>query len=390
MAQVSPRFCPRCSALAIPDQRFCANCGLTLPPVNPAPRVISVAPNPKPSPQFPQVSQSSRQPDQLPSSWRITGSPAPITAPSYPLRRKFFGRAGLALVVLLLLVLLGGGGYLGALALGFHLPGFLGGSVTQPPVTTTQINSTVTYAGADITILTAQQSQSFINDPNTTTTGMVRLNIQEQNKTTVKVSWLYNDIARLLLPGKTLVAPVYVQAKVGLAPEATQKGVLDFSVPTNDKISQLTLRLGAANEAQLDIPLTGHTDLGKYNPKSVQLNGQLLYLGLNWTLVKAMSQLSVAGQQASKGMTYVIVTLKVDNPLSQQAIPGSPFDYARLKAGTITSSPKYTDLPVSFATGETGQSGTITFLVPQSGKAFTLILLPQGGANQAATDFQLA
>jgi hypothetical protein len=266
----------------------------------------------------------------------------------------------------------------------------LGGSVTQPPVTTTQINSTVTYAGADLTILTAQQSQSFINDPNTTTTGMVRLTIQEQNKTTVKVSWLYNDIARLQLPEKTLGAPVYVQAKVGLALGATQKSVLDFAVPINDKISQLTLRLGAANEAQMDIPLTGHADLGKYNPKSVQLNGQMLYLGLNWTLVKAMSQLSVAGQQASKGMNYVIVTLKVDNPLSQQAIPGSPFDYARLKAGTTTASPQYTDLPVSFATAETGQSGTITFLVPQSSKAFTLILLPQGGANQAATDFQLA
>ena len=390
MAQVYPRFCPRCSAPAVPGQSFCANCGLTM---SPAPQITADAPNPQPSPQFPPVSmpsQPEQQPGQPPPSWRITGSSAPISAPSHPPRRKSFGRTGLALVLLLLLVFIGTGCYLGAIALGFRLPGFLGGNVTQPPVTTSQINSTVTYAGVDLTVLTAQQSQSFINDPNTTSTGMVRLNIQEQNKTAVKVNWLYNDSARLLLPGKTLVAPVYVQARAGIAPGVTQKSVLDFAVPINDKINQLTLRLGAANESQLDIPLTGHADLGKYNPQSVHLNGQMLYLGLNWTLVKATSQLSVAGQQASKGMIYVIVTLKVDNPLSQQAIPGSPFDYARLKAGTTTASPKYTGLPVSFATGETGQTGTITFLAPQSSKSFTLILLPQGGAAQATIDFQFA
>jgi hypothetical protein len=293
-------------------------------------------------------------------------------------------------VLLLLLVLLGAGSYLVAAALGYRLPDFLGGKLTQTPITTTQINSTVTYVGVDLTILSAQQSQSFIDDPNTTSTGMVRLNIQEQNNTTVKVSWLYNDSARLLLPDKTLVAPTYIHAHVGIAPGATQKSFLDFAVPTNDKINQLTLRIGAANEVQLDIPLTGQADLHKYSPKNVNLDGQMLYLGLNYTLVKATSQLSVAGQQASKGMAFIVVALKVDNTLSQQVIPGSPYDYARLKAGNTTAAPKYTDLLVSFDSGETGQSGTITFLVPQSGRAFTLVLLPQSGAGQATTDFQFA
>ena len=352
----------------------------------PRPQIPVSTPAPQPPSQFSPVSQ---QPAQPPPSRRITVQPAPIT-PSRPPRKKTSGRTILVLILVLLLVLLGIGSYLGSLALGFHLPGFPGGTATQPSVTTSQINATVTYAGVDLTVLTAQQSQSFINDPNTTSTGMVRLNIQEQNKTTVKVSWLYTNIARLLLPEKTLVGPVYVQAHVGIAPGATQKSVLDFAVPVNDKISQLTLRLGAANEAQVDIPLNGHANLGKYNPQSVQPNGQFLYLGLNWTLVKATSQLSIAGQQASKGTTYIIVTLRVDNTLSQTAITGSPFDYSRLKAGNTTASPKFTDLPVSFDTGETGQTGTITFLVPQSSKAFTLIFLPQGGANQATTDFQFA
>ena len=204
------------------------------------------------------------------------------------------------------------------------------------------------------------------------------------------MSWLYANIARLLLPGKSTAAPTFVRANVGIAPGATQKSTVDFAVPIDDKVNQLILRLGAANEAQMDIPLTSHADLGKYSPKTIQPNGQMIYMGLNWTLTKATEQLSIAGQQASKGMTYVIVTLQVDNTLSQQAITGSPFDYARLKAGNTTAAPKLTDLPVSFDTGEKGKTGTITFLVPGSNTALTLIFLPQSGADQATTDFQFA
>jgi len=292
---------------------------------------------------------------------------------------------------LLLLIVSGAGSYLAAGLLGFQLPGFGGGgSVTQPPVTTTQVNSSITYAGVDLTILSAQQSQSFVDDPNTTMTGMVRLHIQEQNKTSRQVSWLYYDIARLILLGNKSVSPTFVKAKVGIAPGATQTSIVDFAVPTGDKIDHLTLRLGGANEVQMDIPLTGHADLSKYGPRTVNLNGQMLYQGLNWTLVSATSQLSIDGQQASKGMVYIILTLKVDNTLSQQAIPGSAYDYARLKSGSTTASPKNTTLPVSFDAGATGQTGTVTFLMPQVSTAFTLIFLPVGGAAQATTDFQFA
>ncbi len=395
MAQVPPRYCPECNTPVVPGQRFCANCGRTTTPAPAQTAHVPDAPFSMPFPPAAPLVSQQPTPAQPPPSWRITEPPVPQApiAPSYNPRKRPFGRAGLALALLLLLVLSGAGSYLIAAAMGYRLPDFLGGHLTQTPITTTQINSTVTYAGVDLTILSAQQSQNFIDDPNTTSTGMARLTMQEQNNTTVKVSWLYNDTARLLLPDKTLVAPTYIRAHVGIAPGTTQKSFLDFAVPTKDKINQLTLRIGAANEVQLDIPLTGQADLHKYSPKNVKLDGQMLYMGLNYTLVKASSQLSIAGQQASKGMTYIVVTLKVDNTLSQQAIPGSPYDYARLKAGNTTAAPKYTDLPVSFDSGETGKSGTITFLVPQSpqsGRAFTLVLLPQSGAGQATTDFQFA
>jgi hypothetical protein len=123
----------------------------------------------------------------------------------------------------------------------------------------------------------------------------------------------------------------------------------------------------------------------------VNLNGKLQYLGLDWMLVSATSQLSIDGQQASSGMHYVIVTLKVNNTLSQTAISGSPFDYIRLKAGNTVVAPKDATLPVSFDAGATGKSGTVTFLVPQDSTALTLILgsQEQNGFNQDTANFQI-
>jgi len=273
---------------------------------------------------------------------------------------------------------------------GFRLPGL--GKASQPSITTVPINSTATYAGVDITVVNAQQSQSFIDDPNTSNNGMVRLNLQAQNKTSVQANWSYSTIAHLLLPGKSNVAPTYVKEKIGKAPGATQNSIVDFAVPSGDKISQLTLRLGATNEAQVDIPLTGKADLSKYLPKTTRLNGQMVYFGLDWTLTSATSSLNISSQQASKGMRYLTLTLKVDNTLSQVAITGSPYDYIRLKSGQTTVSPSDSTLPVSFATGETGKTGTVTFMAPQNSTAFTLILLSQmkDAGDQATTDFQAA
>lgn len=347
MAQSLPPFCPRCGTPTVADQHFCANCGLVM----------------KPTP--------------------ISPSPSPRATS----RRN---RVGLLLVLLALLLLIGIGSYV---AISFlHVGGAGRGTGTQPTITTTPLNTTITYAGVNLTILTAQQANSFINDPNTASDGMLRLTIEEQNPTSTPVSWLYSDIARVILPDKSAVTPTFVNAKVGIAPGVTQHSTVDFAVPNTDKLNQLTLRLGMANEAQLNIPLTAHADMSKYAPKSVSLNGQMVYLGLNYTLTNAAIQLSIAGQQASKGMFYVMVSLKVDNTLSQRAIPGSAYDYIRLKAGSFTETPKDTTLPVSFDTGVTGKTGTVTFLVPQGSSAFTLLLLPQSqsGLTQASTDFQIS
>jgi hypothetical protein len=289
-------------------------------------------------------------------------------------------------LLLLVVVLLGVGVYVVANLMGLSIPG--PGPAAQSQVTTTQLNTTLTYAGADLTILTAQQAQSFAGDPNTG--GLLRLNIQERNTTSSRVNLAYADIARLNLPGNGSAAPAYIKARGSIAPGATQSSSIDFAVPGDVQVKQLTLILGSAAEAQLQVPLTGHANVSAYAPKSVNLHGEMAYLGLNYTLVSATAQWSIAGQQASKGMNYLVVTLKVDNSLSQQVIPGSVYDYMRLATGRSSAAPVDTTLPTAFGAGKLGASGSVTFLVPQHSSAFTITLLPQGGSVQASTQFQLA
>jgi hypothetical protein len=297
-------------------------------------------------------------------------------------------RRELILLLVVLLFVLGAVVYAFAGFLGVALPGFV---LVQPSITSTVINSSVPYAGVDVTIVNVQQSQSFLNDPNTNSNGMVRLNLNEHNPTDIKVVWSYATIARLAMPDKSLVRPTYVNSIVRISPGASQTSVVDFAVPTNKSVTQLTLVLGVTNEAQMLIPLVRNVNVSKYQPKTISLNGQMLYFGLNWTLTNATSSLSIAGQQAEQGMRYVTLTLKVDNTLSQIAITGSPYEYMRLQYGKTFALPQHTTIPVAYNVGAVGITGTVSFQVPQQTSSFTLFLMPQKGDNgdQSSTDFHL-
>lgn len=299
------------------------------------------------------------------------------------------GRRELVVMLVILLFVLGAIVYAFAGFWGLALPGFFN---TQPSIITTAINTSVPYAGVDITVLNVQRSQSFLNDPNSNSNGMVRLNLQERNQTDIKMAWSYVSIARLVLPNKSIVSPTYVNSLVNVSPGASQKSVIDFAVPTNVSLDQLTFVLGATNEAQMFIPLERNANVSTYQPKTTNLNGQMLYFGLNWTLTSATSSLSIKGLQAAKGMRYVTLLLKVDNTLSQIAITGTPYDYMRLHYGNTTTQPRYSSMPVSFQIGAVGVIGTVSFQVPQNIHSFTLILIPQKGdsGDQSSTDFHLS
>ncbi len=292
------------------------------------------------------------------------------------------------LALLALLILVGAGLFVAARAFRASIPGF---EPAQSSITTSSLSTPFSYAGVAITLVNAQQAQNFLDDPNTRSDGMLRLNLRATNSTGSRVSWRYEDIAQLVLPGNSIVKPVYVKGVVDLATGKSQSSIVDFVVPTGDALAKLTLRIGAANEAQLDIPLKAQADLTNYLPRTIPLNDQDVYFGLNWTLRSATTSLSIPGTQATRGTHYVTLTLSVNNTLSQVVITGSPYDYARLKSGNMTAIPVDSTLPLSFQAGASGVTGTVSFLVPQKSTAFTLVLLPQGQSSndQASLFFQI-
>jgi len=310
--------------------------------------------------------------------------------PDYsPAQRNRFRRAGFVLLLISLLLFLSAAGYLLVEFLGMHLPG---SGIGQPSITTLPLQISFAYKGADITIVDARQSKSFIDDPNTATDGLLRLGLQENNMTPVNIAWSYSDVAELIQPGKPAVHPTYVPAPVDLAPGKAQSSIVDFAVPLGQPIGKLTLRIGSTNEAQEDILLSGKIDSRAFLPQTASLKGSLQYFGLNYTLKSVTTSLFMPGQQAARGMRYVSLTLSVDNTLSQEAIPGSPFEYARIQYGNASASPVDTSLPVSFNAGVLGTTGTITFLVPQKSTAYTLVFVPQqqDSGDQASVNFSLA
>lgn len=363
MSQVIPQTCPRCGFTSEPQQRNCPRCGLDL---------ALYAGAQQPGTSWQAVPQSSPVP--------------PVTPPIAALpKRSGRGRLGCVLILLALLLVLGGVGYAGYTY-------FSGGlNPGQPTITTTTLNTSVTYAGATVTVLSVGQAQSFSDDPTSAQNGMLRARLQTQNKTSAPVNLIYSDIVQLVLPGGKVLKPVYAQASASVVPGETKEGFADFSVPTATKPAQLVLRLGGAKEAQMDIPLTGNADLSKYEPKKTDLHGKLQYAGLDWTLVNATSQWSIDGQQASSGQRFVTLTVMVDNTLAQTAIPGSVYDYMRLKAGNDPLAPVATTLPVSFEAGAKGKTGAVTFPVPQNINQLTLVLHSQhdDGFRQATANLQL-
>jgi len=309
-----------------------------------------------------------------------------------------------AVILLLLILLLGAGGYFA-----FHYITSRGGNTTntgangeatptQAPLTTTPINTTVTYASVNITIINAQQATSFADDKDTPAQGVVRLNLHAVQSDVNNVysasapSFAYPECFALLLPGGSKVASGGYKDLSGPVRKGNQTTWIDFPASTGLKVNQMILQIGKDTEEQLQVPLTGHADLSQYQPRQVSPNTRVAYGPLFWTLTTASIQLSDDGKQADKGMRFIVVTLKIENP-STQDLHTYPPDYVRLQAGGGTIAPEgNTAIPLQFAAGTTNTTGSAAFLVPENETSFTLILLANGstGADKdASINFQI-
>ncbi|HEX6481748.1 MAG TPA: zinc ribbon domain-containing protein [Ktedonobacteraceae bacterium] len=429
MAQSHQHYCQNCGTPAVGDERFCTNCG--------APMNAPARPIPPPPTQYPQNPQAQQQMQQVQQPGQYYQAP-PINqqVPPYAqqpqskqnpiveafaalgllflfrrsIRRGYTGRyqrrnSGCCGVLVAIVIL----GILAAVVYNVYRSASASirnanlnsitssngsgssNQTTQPPITTTKINQTVTYSGVNITIVDVQQSKSFLDDSSTTANGMIRVNIKEANNSGSNASYFYSDIAHVILPDKTSVPLVNQMQSSPPAKSITRDNWLDFAVPTSDKIDQLTLVLGTNSEAQISIPLTGNANLSAFQSKTANLNKPISYDGLNWTLQSATSSLSIAGKQASAGMRYVILTFKVDNSTSKNTVIGFTNEYMRLKAGGITNSPVDTTLPLYINASTSGVTGTVNFLMPENNTAYTLIFLAaQNYSNvQVNTDFTI-
>jgi hypothetical protein len=426
MAQSHQRYCPNCGTPASADERFCTNCGVQINAEQPFSQIPTQYPQ---APQSQQQIQRVQQPGQYYQAPPVNQQIPPYTQQPQSKQNPIveaFAALGLLFLfrrsirtgytgryqrrssgccgVLVAIVILG---ILAAISMSVYRS--VGSSIrnlntvnssvssnsgsgeltTQPPITTTKINQAVTYSGVNITILNVQQSKGFLNDPQPQVNGIARVNIKEQTSDSTG-SFLYDDVARIILPDKTRVAPLNVQQSIGPNAGISRSNWLDFPVPASDKVDQLTLQLGTDSQAQISIPLTGKADLSQYQTKTSTPNVKTQYAGLTWTVTSASSSLTIKGKQAAKGMLYVTVVLNVDNPTSRDFTEYWD-NYVRLKAGdTTSSSDSATNFPTTFAANSSGQ-GTLYFVVPQGNTTYTLIFLNDTarGYSQATVNFQV-
>ncbi len=419
MAQTPGQSCPNCGGPIAAGQRFCTNCGTVLEAPPPSQYGGMQQQNYPPAQQPPPYAQPPQQP--LPYMQPPQQKQSPIAEAfgalgllfllrrsglrGYVPRRKSSGCCGCLVLLVILLVVLGLPGYF---AFRNRIPalqntinsvssGNTSGILATPPLaspTTTQLNETVNYAGVDITILNAQQASSFSDDNNSSTNELVRLNLNEKAGSAVG-SFLYGDVMRLVLPDKTTIVPSRAQNDIGPSQGTTRTNWIDFTVPTNTKIDQLTLLLGTDKEAQMSVPLSSGANLSAYQLKTASPNTSIQYDGLAWTITSVTLAWNYDGHQADKGMRYVIVQFRIDNPSSQQFTSGFPEEYMRLKASDATSAPAgNTTLPLTVPANSSGATGVVAFQVPEGSTAYTLILLGKANVSppisQSTTNFQVA
>jgi hypothetical protein len=202
----------------------------------------------------------------------------------------------------------------------------------------------------------------------------VRLNIHESNPTTSTIFINYSSGAHLVLPDKSTAQYITSKGYGSLGQGVSQDNWLDYQLPSSVAIDQLTLQLGTADEAQMNIPLTGKADLSAYALKTIKPNTAFQYAGMNWTLTTVTSSWSATGKQAKSGQRYIVVSLNASNPTTNYLF-FSANNQARLQGGNITNAPSDSTGSTALAAGATNQSETITFLAQQNVGSLTLIML---------------
>jgi hypothetical protein len=247
---------------------------------------------------------------------------------------------------------------------------------TSIPTRTFPVNGTLTYSSITITVVNVQLASSFPDDLNATNSAtLLRVLLKENNGTNDFASYSYNEIARLILPDQTSVAPNALQYGGAPQPSSTRTNWLDFPVPNNVDVSHTLLRLGAPTEATMDIPLQNKPDLTKYDPSTTRpTNAQTTYAGLKWTVTETSVSWSAQGKQADSGKRFLTLSFRIDN-LSNQDVGFNADDFMRLQVGSDRFPPTANTLHMIVKAGTTNQTGDVIFTLPEGTTACTVIMM---------------
>jgi hypothetical protein len=242
-----------------------------------------------------------------------------------------------------------------------------------------------------ITLISAQIAPSFPDDSSGPgSAGELRVSLQENNATAGNPGYLESDAVLLVLPDGSTVRTTNQKQNISPDPGVNRTNWMDFALNSQVSVSQLTLRMGAASENQMDIPLRTGADLGKYQDRTSSPNAQFVYSGVNWTLKTATLSYSYNDRQATTGNLYVILSLSAVNNSSNSFVD-SVSSYLRLQAtGTSAEPDGHSTIPLSIGSHTTA-SGVVAFLMPQGATSFTLVLLgqPNSSVNQVTQNFQI-
>lgn len=259
---------------------------------------------------------------------------------------------------------------------------------TSQSATVLPVKRSSFYAGLEITVNNAQYARSFEDDTVPSSSSIVRLNIQVANHTTNGIGVLYYEVARLLAPHMSPVAPTNLRLSADVQPGKTAIGWLDFALPGHVQLDTLTLQLGSVSlhETLVMIPLKGNFDprhfLAKSSPQSLTIaydfNGNLLAYHLKSVDVAY----AYKGQQAQAGQQFYTLNFLVDNAGSSDISPGFGYDYIRLVIQEYSQAPLDSTLPATFKHGTRGVSGRVVFEAPEKMKTILLGFRSQFGGPQ--------
>ena len=266
-----------------------------------------------------------------------------------------------------------------------------GSAPKEVPILTFNVQRTASYAGLDFTIVNAQYATSFADDGIQSGSGVVRLNMKVANKSTDQINIVYYDIARLLAPKLSPIAPTNVSLSVGPKPGTSETGWIDFSVSSALQLNTLQLQLGSTTlgESLVTIPFTGPFNASRYSnrtsPQNLDMNYYFPYNDphlLIYHLTSVDIRYSYRGMQAKAEQQYYVLNFRVDNPNGTNVSPGYGYDYIRLSFnGGPIHPPVDSTLPYGFNAGANRVGGRVVFLGPAGLKAITIDFLVQYGGG---------